>query len=230
MNNTGRQNWSRVLILGLVISLAACGGCKDEETVTEQPPVADTISLNGNSEVYAVWDELYSQDDPSFSIDSFLKSDTVKNELFVADFHPTDSFYQRFASLLVYNSDSSLFIDAYSTAWIIEPRKDGSLRAREGEVDQEVAIVNPKTGKKTRLLYCGPSCQFQKVFWYNDDIVGVMGMVSEYSDEYFTPAIWFVNIHNGNTIPYYYHSSVSIINAQEYMKRHLESRGIKTEH
>lgn len=216
--------------LGLLLGISACGGC-DEKTEQEETTtrVADTISLRGSDEVYAAWDELYSSEDPAFSIDSFVKNDTTRNELYTTDFSPSDSFYQRFGNLLVYNTDSSMFIDGYSTTWMIEPR-NGALYAREGEVDQEVAIVNTKTNKRTRLLFCGPSCQFQKVFWYNDDIVGVMGMMGEYADEYYTPIIWFVNINNGVTIPYTYHSSVSIVNAQDYMRRHMESRGIKMQY
>ncbi len=212
--------------MGLIFGMAACGGCDDKAEKEKPAAVADTISLKGNGDVYAAWDELYSAEDPGFSIDSFIKNDTAKNELFTSDFTPSDSFYQRFGSLLVYNHDSSLFIDAYSTSWIIEPGKGGALYAREGEVDQEVAIVNTKTNKRIRLLYCGPSCQFQKAFWYNDEIVGVMGMMAEYADEYYTPAIWFVNINNGVTIPYYYHSGISIVNAHDYMKRHMKAKGI----
>jgi len=217
---------SKAATLGLILGMAACGGCDDKPAAETTKPVTDTISLKNNSEVYAAWDELYSAEDPSFSIDSFVKNDTVSNELFTTDFTPSDSFFKRFGKLLVYNNDSSVFIDAYSTTWMIEPGKDGILYAREGEVDQEVAIVNTKTNKRIRLLFCGPSCQFQKVFWYNDEIVGVMGMMAEYADEYYTPTIWFVNINTGVTIPYHYHSAVSLVTARDYMKRHMESRGI----
>ncbi len=210
-----------------ILSMAACGGCDDKKVNETPPPVADTISLNGDNEVYAAWDDIYSAEDPAFSIDSFVKNDTIRNELFTSDFTPSDSFFQQFGKLLVYNADSSIFIDAYSTSWLMEKGKGGILYAREAEVDQEVTIVNTKTNKRTRLLFCGPACQFQKAFWYNDEIVGVMGMIAEYADEYYTPTIWFVNINNGVTIPYHYHSAVSLVNARDYMKHHMESRGIK---
>jgi hypothetical protein len=57
-----------------------------------------------------------------------------------------------------------------------------------------------------------------------------MGLMTEYSDEYYTPTIWFVNIHNGITIPYEYNSSVSIIQANDFMKNHLESRGVNVDY
>jgi hypothetical protein len=53
-----------------------------------------------------------------------------------------------------------------------------------------------------------------------------MGMMAEYADEYYTPVIWFVNINTGVTIPYYYHSGISIVNAHDYMKRHMKTKGI----
>lgn len=215
------------IAFSFVFSIVICTSCNDEPVEEISQSVADTISLDGNNEVYAAWDDIYSAEDPAFSIDSFIKNDTIRNELFVTDFTASDTFFQRFGKLLVYNSDSSIFIDAYSTSWLIEQGKAGTLYAREAEVDQEVTIVNTKTNKRTRLLFCGPACQFQKAFWYNDEIVGVMGMMAEYADEYYTPTIWFVNINNGVTIPYHYHSAVSLVNARDYMRRHMESRGIK---
>ena len=53
-----------------------------------------------------------------------------------------------------------------------------------------------------------------------------MGLSSEYSDEYFTPVVWFVNIHNGITIPYYYNSQLSIVEAEDYMKTILQRKGV----
>lgn len=216
-----------VLLSGLLLFTSAC--TDEEEQPVYVPDVVEPIeiTLDTDSEVYLGWDDFYSKDDITFSIDSFSKTDTLAGQLFTQHFTPDDSFYLRFANLLVYNEDSSMFIDPYSGSWIIEIGKDGKQYAREGEIDQEVAVVNTKTNTRTRLLFCGPSCIIQKAFWYNEDIVGVMGLMGEYADEYYTPTIWFVNIHNGITLPYHYNSSISIIQANKYTERYLKSKGVQ---
>ena len=219
-----------IVVFALAVLLSACTDDDNQQPVDAAIDNPDHIVLRADSEAFASWEEFYSKDDISFSIDSFRKTDTVNGELFSRKFIPDDSFYACFGKLLVYNSDSSMFIDAYSTSWIVEAGKDGLLHAREGEVDQEVTVVNTKTNMRTRLLFCGPACQVQKAFWYNDQVVGIMGLMAEYADEYYTPTIWFVNINTGTTIPYQYHSSVSIIYGQDYMKRHMESKGVKLDY
>lgn len=214
-------------ITSILLLAAACTGDKNQPVSADnKDSVNAEINLKEHAELYTSWDEYYSKYDLSFSLDSFMKSDTVAGELHIRSYIPTDSFYRLFGGLITYNSDSSKFIDAYSTSWIIEADSDGKLHGREGEPDQEVCVIDLKKNTRTRLLFCGPGCQVQKVFWYNEDVVGIMGLMSDYADEYYTPVIWFVNISNGLTIPYEYNSTISIIHAEDYMKKVMERSGI----
>lgn len=209
--------------------LTACNDDIPSNTASEPvtPPKVDSISLSAQDPNFDGWDNFYSKDDINFSIDSFILMDTLDGELYIKHYVPTDSFFRAFENLLVYNHDSTKFIDAYSSTWIVEVGKDGKQYAREGEIDQEVAVVDTVNNTRTRILFGGPSCVVQKAFWYNENIVAVMGLLAEYADEYYTPTVWFVNIHNGITIPYQYHTSVSIITADNYTENYLKSRGIK---
>lgn len=218
------------LLIACFITLAACTDDSEEQ----KPVKVDTADLNKDSvfldssePAFSNWQEHYKIDDISFSLDSFMLSDTVSAQLYSTTADLSPEYFDLYGKLLVYNDDSSLFIDPFSYSLIIEKDKGGKLYAREGEVDNEVAIINPKTNTRTRLLFCGPSCQVQKVFWYNDDVVCIMGLSSEYTDEYFTPMVWFVNIHNGMTIPYEYSSNVNISEAYDYLKKFVESKGIE---
>lgn len=218
-----------LLIIGA--SSALFTSCSDEET-NEQPEVVETIStdeivLNPENDIYKSWDEFYSKDDLSFSIDSFKLTDTISGELYTSNANLSDTFFKHYERLIVYNTDSTKFIDPLSYSLIVEMDDNGKLHARGGEVDHEVSVVDIAKKTRTRLLFCGPSCEIQKAFWYNDHIVGIMGLSSEYSDEYFTPMIWFVNINNGITIPYEYHSSISLIEASNFVKDYVESKGIE---
>lgn len=215
-----------LICLGLLFAITGCNDDAEEkpvETATEQPK---EISLNLANEHFSEWDDFYSKNDQAFSIDNFDKTDTLKGELYTQQFTADDSFYMRYGKLLEYNADSTMFIDPYSGSWIIEVRKDGMPYAREGEIDQEVAVIDVNKQTRTRLLFCGPSCIIQRAFWYDTDIVCIMGLLAEYSDEYYTPTVWFVNINNGVTIPYQYHSNVSIMDGNEYTAQYLQSRGV----
>lgn len=210
----------------LVIAL----GCDDDtedapiEVKDEQPT---EIRIDPGDEHIMGWNEFYSKEDLSFSLDSFDKADTIKGELFTQHFAPGDSFYQHYGRLISYNDDSSMFIDPYSGSWIVEIRDDGMPYAREGEIEQEVAVVDVAKQTRTRLLFCGPSCIIQRAYWYSDNIVCIMGLMAEYTDEYYTPTMWFVNINNGLTIPYQYHSSsVSIMHGNEYTAKYMQSKGV----
>lgn len=224
---TGKN--SIVAMLASLLLITACGDeQKPTEATTTPPKPADTIGISRTENAYISWEEFYHNNDVSFSLDSFIKYDTVKGELLTVYFTPTDSFYRLFGNVLVFNQDSSKYIDAYSTGWISDQGKDGKVHMREGEPDQEVAVIDLKNNTRTRVLYCGPGCLLQKVFWYNENVVGIIGLIND-ADEYYTPTIWFVNIHNGLTIPYHNNSSVSILVANDFLKRHLEAKGIVVE-
>lgn len=204
--------------------------CSDEESpaeekvttvVVEQPPL-----LQPGDKVYSSWEEYYNNMDNHFQVDSFVITDTTYNDLLIKKADLNDTFYQNYGDLIVYNKDSSMFIDPYSYSLIIET-KNGKRIARGGEVDNEVSVVDLKKNIRTRLLFFGPSCQFQNAFWYNDHIVGVMGLQSDYSDEYYTPRIWFVNINNGEIMPYEYNDNINIVDGHGYLDKYLESKGIE---
>lgn len=220
------------ITMGLCIIFSACSDDSNkDETTTVEHITTDSINLQKDKEVYATWGELYGNEDIPFSLDSFTTTNNIKGDLFTQPFEPDADYYKLYGNLLVYNADSSTFIDAYSTTWIIEEQENGVLYARAGEVDQEVAIVNTQTNIRTRLLFCGPSCIVQKAFWYNENIVGIMGMIDENNNQQYTPTIWFVNIHNGITIPYQNHSGgISQLQSDSYIKQHMESKRIKMQY
>ena len=219
-----------IVFLGIMSVMFACSCSNDEDT--EKPKeleenIGDKIILDTQNEVFKTWDEFYSKDDLTFSIDSFQLIDTIAGELYTSTANLSDTFFKCYSKLIIYNDDSSKFIDPLSYSLIVEADSKGKLHARGGEVDHEVSVVDIDKKTRTRLLFCGPSCEIQKAFWYNDQIVGIMGLSSEYSDEYFTPMIWFVNINNGITIPYEYHSNISIAEASSFLKDYVESKGIE---
>lgn len=223
------RHFNILLLLVWVVLFFACTNNDEKQTASDVEAQADSIFLDLENDVYKSWDDYYSADDIHFAIDSFLKDDTIKGELHTRSADIDEDFYRHYGTLIEYNKDSTLFLDPYSYSLIIE-RQNGKLIARGGEIDHEVSVVNIAQNTRTRLLFCGPSCEIQKVFWHSDHIVAIMGLTSEYADEYYTPVIWFVNINNGLTIPFHYNSNVSIAETHDYLGKHLKEKGVILEY
>lgn len=219
-----------VFLASLLIFISACTENDEKQAMTNiDDASADSIFINPENDAYSSWDNYYRHNNISFSMDSFMRADTIISDLLIRSAELDKDFYEQFSSLIVYNEDSTLFLDAYSYSMIVE-KKDGKLYARGGEVDNEVSVVNPDSKTRTRIFFCGPSCIIQKVFWHNKNIAGIMGLTSEDSDEYYTPVVWFVNVNNGVTIPYYYNNNISLAEVQNYQEEYLKSKGIIQEY
>ena len=142
------------VLFAITLAIFSCNDDKEPAEVTiVDAPVDSLVSLNASDRVYISWDEFYKKNDITFSLDSFLKADTITGELYTISYTPSPEYFENFGNLLVYNEDSSKFIDAFSSSWIIEKGTDGKLHAREGEIDQEVTIVNKKEKIRTRLFF-----------------------------------------------------------------------------
>lgn len=221
---------SRLIVFSTIILACSMFAACTDNTEETKSVTTDSISLLKGIDTYGSWDVFSNPEGISFSLDSLSQIDNIKGELFTQPFEPDADFYKCYGKLLVYNADSSIFIDGYSNNWIIEEHEDGMLYARAGEVDIEVAVVNTRSNVRTRLFFCGPSCILKMVFWHSEDIVGIMGYMTENNDEQYKPIIWFVNIHNGVTMPYLDQSSIGSASPNDFSKKYMESKGIKVQY
>ena len=71
----------------LAVTLIILSGCADDDKKqAENPPitiVTDTIGLEINNDIYTSWEEFYKKEDIVFTLDSFLRNDTIIGELHI---------------------------------------------------------------------------------------------------------------------------------------------------
>lgn len=225
----------RIYLLILVLLIIVSGSCTNdkkkainEKETGETSPDAMLETLKEKQEVYADWQQFYSNRTTGFSIDSFARHEETNNEMITRSAELSPEFYRAYGKLLAYNSDSSLFADAFSYSVIIE-EKDGQLTARGGEADQEVAVVNPKTNERKRIFFCGPPCTIVKTVWIDKENIALFGLSSDDGTEGYTPIIWVVNITNGNTLVYGYDGHAQNADPQALLRYVLGQQGILME-
>src|SRR5690606_18358326 len=127
----------RLIAITFLISICTILSACNDDTVENEPVTVDhgRTGQEKNNEIYTGPEDLNNREDIRFSLDSVSDINSDKGNMFTQEFKPDAGFYKLYGNLLVYNADSSIFIDAYSNNWIIEERNDGALYAREGEVD-----------------------------------------------------------------------------------------------
>lgn len=98
--------------------------------------------------------------------------------------------YKRF---LKYSPDSSYALDLYSYGTIPVRDSAGRVHLEGGDPDNEVALLNLKTGARMRLLFSGPGTTFQDAKWLNDSVAIISGY-SEINDyQRMLPVVWRFN-------------------------------------
>lgn len=223
-----RGYWREYVVIIAAALLAACNSRR--EVNKEQPAIADStampeqplLELMHNNPSFTYWTNNY-HIQPA---DSFTES-TSATDLYIYPDKIDTASYSLYKPVLVYNRDSSSFIDAFSYRYIFEYDKAGRLTARGGDPETEVAVVNLKTMQRTRIYYCGTGCIIQKVSWVNDDEVAVAGMVADNEDEVrYMPVIWFINTKNGHTVQYEYGKTFSEAEAVAYLVKEISAKGI----
>jgi hypothetical protein len=224
-------------IICIVSVLSLIGSCKcnkeqkqagDTTIVTdtaEGHPLSELSQMGGRAE----WEGYYASKHPSFSLSKFNETNAYQTEITTRTVTLSKQYYDNYGRLLEYNKDSSRFLDIFSYGWIIEKGKDGGLVAREGEPDKEAAVVDPKTGKRSRLLFCGPACSFEKAVWIDEATVAIMGLTDEEGDGSYVPAVWIINTMNGNSTMYEYGDQMQHIHPGDYTRVWLVKKGIKPE-
>jgi hypothetical protein len=216
-------------LLFLLLVIAACTGrqAKEDGDIDDVDsistiPNAQLANLEHNNPEFNNWADHYNIN----ITDSFTSNETPPIEFYTYKEDIKAGDYKLYRPLLVYNGDSSKFIDAYGYGLLFKKNNKGQIVARPGEPDVEVAIIDRQTNERKRIFFCGTACIVQKAFWYNDDIVAIAGMTSENAGELFTPVVWFINITNGSTTQYQYNKTVSRDEAVKYLQQEISAKGI----
>lgn len=96
-----------------------------------------------------------------------------------------------YASLYIFNADSSMAIDLDSYHLVLEVKEDGRLFSPGREVDMEVGLIDLEQSIRKRMLFCGTPCVFEEAGFHPEGQISVAGFTE--NDEGFVPALWEID-------------------------------------
>jgi hypothetical protein len=147
-----------------------------------------------------------------------LEHNWIDSSMYTTSWAPSKDYYARYGRFLKYSPDSTLFIDLDSYNIDIEKDKKGNLIGTEVGPDVEVSLINPKTGKKTRVLFFGPGNSVEDALWLDKDNVAIMG-TEEREKVGKVAAIWKYNIPTNSFYQYELQDSVIARRLVGYWRR-----------
>lgn len=212
------MKYMRIYALFAILFIWSCDNKKETSPSeiptppTEAEKPVEEIDANKPNEFNA-WVDYYKRLQSDFSVEKFKKDasfDVIRSEssakpVWDKDFDPLYKDY------LIYNSDSTQYIDIDSYKWGLEKDKKLQINA-----DQEVVLVNIPEKKVQRILFYGPAYWVEAAYFKNDSTVVLL----ENSEENI-PAYQEINL-NKNTTDYYLYSE-PLKKPSEYLKKRILS-------
>lgn len=183
---------TKYLILSFCIALfGSCTSNKHEQKSLEQ---IEEINLSKilNDNNFSDTSILQFKNDKNLT--SFIIDHTDTSNWYETDFVESQNFYDNYNKILIYNIDSSAFLDLFSYQILVEKNKQGELAASQGEIDQEVALVDLKRMKRIRLLFNGPSCVYTNAVWLNKNELLVKGKMDVDGSENWKSVITWIHL------------------------------------
>jgi len=222
-----------VYCITILFLLSACRNgrrAKNEEMseAEEKEQFADSLlnKIKNQPLLYKDWHNIYKEKDSQFSLDSFEYLSEYNDEFLSSSVMLDKSFYKRYGPLLVYNADSTKFIDAFSYYLVLNIDKNGKITHRGTEADQEVAVIDKKTRTRYRVFFCGTPCFVANAGWLDNERIVLFGLTTEDGDDNFTPTIWLINLKTASTTEYNYNKSINDMGPDELLERILTAKGI----
>lgn len=158
------------------------------------------------------WKNYYKKRINGFDLNDFKKDESYSFEREHSHIEPiwSDNFNPIHKQFLVYNSDSTIYIDFDSYKWGLDKKNRLMI-----EPDQEVTLVNIAEKKIERLLFYGPSFWVEDAYFKNDS---TLVLLENSTDQ--TPAYQEVNL-NTNTGQYFTYKKSTGFDSDYYKDRVL---------
>lgn len=166
----------KILYFFIGILLLGCNNSKEKETeaLPEEDPDLVVVEANilaldpANHLALQDWISYYKALQRNFSIDDFMYEDTYPLEVMEGSVPGSfdREFDIRYSDFLVYNSDSTRYIDFDSYHWSLDANNQPLFSP-----DQEINVVNIPKKTVTRIGFRGPSYWVEDAFWKNDSVI-----------------------------------------------------------
>lgn len=220
------------LLFNLLFFTISCGD-KKEESVSDieipqkiEEPIVEEASeenlfVNFESQPnMKTWMDFYKSHDSDLSLNNFNLEESQKLKLMEGNvkgnFDP--NFDKTYEPFLIYNPSKTMYLDIDSYNWEVD--KEGTTLFNS---DSEINLVNLNDKSVSRIAYYGPSYWVDDAFWLSDSIFALLE--NNYDNQ---PSIQIYNLKKNIVSPYVYSDTLSNMQQRSYLKKRLQSKGIKT--
>lgn len=220
------------LLFNLLFFTISCGD-KKEESVSDieipqkiEEPIVEEASeenlfVNFESQPnMKTWMDFYKSNDSDLSLNNFNLEESQKLKLMEGNvkgnFDP--NFDKTYEPFLIYNPSKTMYLDIDSYNWEVD--KEGTTLFNS---DSEINLVNLNDKSVSRIAYYGPSYWVDDAFWLSDSIFALLE--NNYDNQ---PSIQIYNLKKNIVSPYVYSDTLSNMQQRSYLKKRLQSKGIKT--
>lgn len=209
-------------ILFLLVIFCSCQKLskisQDKQPVKKTEEFSEKLSQKDCHQI-ETWIQYYQKENPDFECALFdFKNRSQISELEASILTINDKDFDNiYKPFLIFNKSQTKYLDFDSNQWFLG--EDGTAAF---EVDQQVVLVDVKSGKSTQIAFSGSSQWFEDGFWENDSVAVLVGNSYE--------KIPFVIRYNftQNTREFYQYSD-TLKNDSSYSKNKLLRYGIRVE-
>jgi len=205
----------------LLIFLFVIGCTESSKTASHTPPrsLKKTSVRNTVVDPVSPWFQFYLNENPSFDNSKFyLKNISVlpsaPTSISILSDKKFDEIYKPF---LVFNSDSSRYLDFDSYHWFADEDRVAGF-----EADQQLVLVDLKKDRARQLMFTGPSFLIEDVYWKGDSAAVVLGNSSDR-----IPFASVFNFNKNQQRNYGYPDTLRY--KKSYYEKRLNDKGIKTD-
>lgn len=143
--------------------------------VSSSSNFSDIVSVVENK--LPIWINLWRQAIPGFKVSSFRKisEETIKPDV---EYPYSPSQQSKLREIIyAYSPDKTKFVDTRGGMELYE--ENGKLKAAF-DIDSDVGLIDLKSNKYNRLLFCGTPCGFDDAIWIDNNIFVVVGQTEYY--------------------------------------------------
>lgn len=124
-----------------------------------------------------------------FHLAAFWYEDSLEQSTYNDD----PSFYKDYSPLLKWSPDSSYILDIGSYNAIIIKDKLGNPAIAQGEIDSEIALLDPKTKTRKTLAFFGSASSLISARWIDSTQLAFFTAINEKGDQQADTLLWVID-------------------------------------
>ncbi len=187
----------RIVFFLLIVPSFGCNNKQPDHELTDSAAVAaknakeDSTVMSTQGVTEWVQETMKSKTStPKLTWEEQWKGD----DLIQSPFSPESDFYTIYKSVLRWSPDSNYILDIGSYGAVVTSDRFGNSALEQGEPDTELALIEPKTQQRTRLMFVGPSSNILDAKWMSNNKAMVIGTFDKTGNHDNDTLVWVIDV------------------------------------